>query len=38
MLAAMDVAISAGAEGRVIGTVERIAGRPARDFKAFTSK
>ena len=37
-LAAMDVAISGGAEDRVTDTVERITGRPARHFGAFAAK
>jgi uncharacterized protein YbjT (DUF2867 family) len=38
VLAAMDVAISAGAEDRVTDTVERVTGRPARNFGIFASE
>ena len=38
VLAAMDVAISAGAEDRVTDTVERVTGRPARTFTVFASE
>jgi uncharacterized protein YbjT (DUF2867 family) len=38
VLAAMDVAISAGAEDRVTDTVERVTGRPARNFRIFASE
>lgn len=37
-LADIDVAISAGGEDRVTDTVERVTGRPARNFKVFASK
>jgi uncharacterized protein YbjT (DUF2867 family) len=37
-LAAMDVTISGGAEDRVNDTVERVTGRPARNFGAFATK
>ncbi|GAB3835639.1 NAD(P)H-binding protein [Kribbella italica] len=35
ILAALDVAIAGGAEDRVSDTVDRVTGRPARDFRAF---
>ncbi|HEX4224687.1 MAG TPA: NAD(P)H-binding protein [Pseudonocardiaceae bacterium] len=35
ILAALDVAIGAGAEDRVTETVTRVTGRPPRDFRAF---
>lgn len=37
-LAAMDVAISEGAEDRVTDTVQRITGRPARSFGSFVAR
>ncbi|WP_033288481.1 oxidoreductase [Amycolatopsis jejuensis] len=36
MLASLDEAIRGGAEDRVTDTVERVTGRPARDFVTFT--
>ncbi|MFD2416849.1 NmrA family NAD(P)-binding protein [Amycolatopsis pigmentata] len=38
ILAALDVAIAAGAEDRVTDTVARVTGRPARDFRTFVTK
>lgn len=35
ILAALDVAISAGADDRVTDTVARVTGRPPRDFRSF---
>jgi uncharacterized protein YbjT (DUF2867 family) len=37
-LAAMDVAISGGAEDRVTDTVHRVTGRPARTFSSFVAR
>jgi uncharacterized protein YbjT (DUF2867 family) len=37
-LAAMDVAISGGAEERVTDTVHRVTGRPARRFSSFVAR
>jgi uncharacterized protein YbjT (DUF2867 family) len=37
-LAAMDVAISDGAEDRVTDTVHRVTGRPARTFSSFVAR
>jgi uncharacterized protein YbjT (DUF2867 family) len=37
-LAAMDVAISGGAENRVTDTVHRVTGRPARTFSSFVAR
>lgn len=38
MLALLDEAIRGGAEDRVTDTVERVAGRPARDFRTFAKE
>lgn len=38
MLAAMDDDIREGSEDRVTGTVERVTGRPARDFRTFANE
>lgn len=38
VLAAMDVAIAAGAEDRVTDTVTRVTGRPPQDFRTFAGK
>lgn len=38
ILAALDVAIAAGAEDRVTDTVARVTGRPARDFRTFCAQ
>ncbi|WP_037364835.1 oxidoreductase [Amycolatopsis orientalis] len=38
MLASLDEAIRGGAEDRVTDTVERVTGRPARDFRTFAKE
>ncbi|WP_329066649.1 NmrA family NAD(P)-binding protein [Amycolatopsis sp. NBC_01480] len=38
VLAAMDDAIREGSEDRVTDTVERVTGRPARDFRTFANE